>query len=736
MVFRAMLISALLITLLLLAACTSPQDAPTEGARPTSFPTSTPVQGVTPTPSPASTLPPAPTPTPTLAPTPEFQYLTEEIPPCTPIQGSSVDPCEPDARIETGVGGMASGPVLDDEPLAVRYFLDGSSIGFIPHIVIRGTYIPDTVRCTPGNPNRDPSYEEPGGLFHSSVLLACYADVRVNAYILGSGPPRLTVQVHFHHYWEGEYREPAVERGMTLEELLEWASWAFEIILEEGPERTGEGIYGREVVLFIGPPHSQTTEVWEVFSTWDVQRMDDDTVVAIHPLKDFWRYRRPDDYQTHRSKLEMELPAFTQAVTAAHQARVTEYGGRIAPADIASRATGVELPMLVTDANQLRQFLTDTGAYSHPDGPPAQPPPIYVCNSDTAVSDPRSNRHLVHDCEALLAAKDTLRGTASLDWSTGDSIGDWEGISTGDSTGDIPTRVTKVELPNKNLSGSIPAELGDLYKLTHLDLSNNSLTGEIPEKLGLLQNLTSIKLSGNSITGCIPVGLEDVATNDLSSLNLLYCRPPAPGNFTAIATGDTSMALSWDAVSNTSKYRVEYISRGDADWNLDDDTLTDTTHTVDGLTCGREYAFRVSAYGSGTTYAAEWSDGGLAAIRRANTEECPPPVFSAPSYSFTIADDAEIGVVVGMVSATHPAGEAVSYEVIGGNGYDKFAIGASTGDITVSGALDYRADSSYTLKVEARAEGRGWARVTVSISVTPRRSDSRVNPSRAAYPRP
>ncbi len=93
MVFRAMLNSPLLITLLLLAACSSPRGASTEGAGPTSFPTSTSVQGVTPTPSPTSTLPPAPTPT--LDPTPELQYLTQEIPPCTPAPGSSVDPCEP-----------------------------------------------------------------------------------------------------------------------------------------------------------------------------------------------------------------------------------------------------------------------------------------------------------------------------------------------------------------------------------------------------------------------------------------------------------------------------------------------------------------------------------------------------------------------------------------------------------------------------------------------------------------
>ena len=33
------------------------------------------------------------------------------------------------------------------------------------------------------------------------------------------------------------------------------------------------------------------------------------------------------------------------------------------------------LPMLVTDANLLRQYYTDIGAYDQPDGPPVQPPP-------------------------------------------------------------------------------------------------------------------------------------------------------------------------------------------------------------------------------------------------------------------------------------------------------------------------------------------------------------------------
>ena len=66
------------------------------------------------------------------------------------------------------------------------------------------------------------------------------------------------------------------------------------------------------------------------------------------------------------------------------------------------------------------------------------------------------------------------------------------------------------------------------------------------------------------------------------------------------------MALSWSAVGNASRYRVEYRSGGP--WTVDDDTITGTSHTVDGLACGRTHLFWVSAYGSGTVYAAAWSE--------------------------------------------------------------------------------------------------------------------------------
>ena len=465
-------------------------------------PTSIPVTEPTPTLIPTSVPALAPTPAPT--PTPELQYLAEEIPPCTPISGSPVDPCEPDVKIQTGVlGGVGSGGIfLYDQPQTVRAFLDGSSIGSVPHIVLRGTYIPDTARCTSGNPNRVPSYIEPGYHQHS-ILFQCFADVRVNGYILGDGPDRLTVQVSFLHYWNGYYAQDAANLGMTEQELIEQFLEIFVVILEEGYGRTGAGIYGREVVLFISPGHNHATEVWEVYRTWDVQRREDGTIIAVHPHRDSWRAARPDDYQTYRSSLEMGLPAFTQAVTAAHQARVTEYGGRIAPEDIQSRAEGVDLPMLVTDANQLRQFYADTGAYDHPDGPPAQPPP--PCG--LAVPDQANNPGLMRDCMALLAAKDSLRGAAALSWSTDIAITSWDGITSGGS----PSRVTGLTLPSLNLSGSIPPELGELSGLNELFLHSNQLTGPIPPELGGLIGLQLLWLHDNQLTGAIPGQLGELS---------------------------------------------------------------------------------------------------------------------------------------------------------------------------------------------------------------------------------
>ena len=332
--------------------------------------------------------------------------------------------------------------------------------------------------------------------------------------------------------------------------------------------------------------------------------------------------------------------------------------------------------------------------------------------SQGAVANPSANPDLVTDCEALLELKNTLRGTATLNWNATSTISTWDGVTTGGT----PSRVTRLELANEGLDGSIPGDLGRLSGLTHLDLSRNSLTGEIPGGLGSLSNLAVLRLSGNSLSGCIPLALMSVATNDLSSLDLPYCRPPAPGHLSAGTAGETSIPLSWNTVPNTNRYRVEYRTATSAEWTVDIDNATSTSHTVDELACGTDYRFRVSAHGSGTVYEAEWSEPS-GAIPGA-TSECRTPTFGASSYSFGVREDAATTTLVGTVSATDPNDDALTYTITAGNGDGRFGIGPTSGAITVAAALDYETTPSYTLTVEASDGDGNSDTATVDIAVT------------------
>ena len=645
----------------------------------------------------------------------EAEYLTHDILPCTQLPGSEIEPCDPNASVYWGqqAGGVGTRGPLGDSPLPMSHFFDGS-ISYRPSIVLRGTFLPGTVRCITGIANREPGYVESGGLFEDSLVMECYADVRVNSYIVGSGPTKLALMVSYFHYFEGDFKDFLGPDTTTAKEGLSFMRVLLEDSLVNGSSPGQTGPLGREAILFIGPSHNHETEKWEVFGVWEMEVRDDGTVIAVHPNRDLWKHDATE-FETHRSKLEMTLEDFTAAARAAHQALVTANGGRIAPADIDGLKPNATLPMIETNANRITQFYTNAGAYQHPDGPPKTPEPAYACAGGSAVSSGRENVMLIQHCEALLDGKDILRGTASLNWSKTVAMTAWDGITTA-TVGDIVLkRLTKVEPPNKSLSGSIPAEFGNLLWLTHLDLSGNSLTGEIPAALSNLTRLQVLKLSGNSLTGCIPVMLKDVATNDLASLNLPYCQPPAPGSLRLGTVGETSVGLSWDAVSGASKYRVLQAAKYDLNWTIGDDDITATSHTVERLKCGTEHDFRVSAYGSGTTYAAAW--GGWSPVTSAPTTACVTPVFAEKSYSFMVAENSATGTAVGTVSATDPNGDILSYSITGGDPDDAFVIDSATGAITVSGSLDHETTASYELTVQA-TDGTNTAEVEVSITVT------------------
>ena len=161
----------------------------------------------------------------------------------------------------------------------------------------------------------------------------------------------------------------------------------------------------------------------------------------------------------------------------------------------------------------------------------AKLPSLSECSD--AVPSAASNPGLVADCEALLAARDTLAGSGTLNWSGSTAIAAWDGVTLSGS----PLRVTSLVLSDSQLTGTIPPELGNLNNLERLNLTRNQLTGDIPPELSLLTNLQLLALGGNQLTGPIPTWLVNI-----TNLEELYlwgnqftgAIPPELGNLPSL----------------------------------------------------------------------------------------------------------------------------------------------------------------------------------------------------------
>ena len=106
----------------------------------------------------------------------------------------------------------------------------------------------------------------------------------------------------------------------------------------------------------------------------------------------------------------------------------------------------------------------------------------------------------------------------SATWLSDRPIREWYGV-----VNDASGHVTGLFLHRNQLTGEIPAELGNLTNLARLRLDGNRLTGTIPAELGRLTNLTVLYLSGNPLTGCVPASLRDVEDTDFAQLGLTFC---------------------------------------------------------------------------------------------------------------------------------------------------------------------------------------------------------------------
>ena len=97
-----------------------------------------------------------------------------------------------------------------------------------------------------------------------------------------------------------------------------------------------------------------------------------------------------------------------------------------------------------------------------------------------------------------------------------------------------------------------------------------------------------------------------------------------------------------------------------------------------------------------------------------------PPVFAGNSAALSVNEDAAVGANMGSpLTASDADNDTLTYAIAGS---DAFTINASTGQITVAGALDYERQASYNLTVSVsdgkNADGEVDPSVDVSISVT------------------
>ena len=123
----------------------------------------------------------------------------------------------------------------------------------------------------------------------------------------------------------------------------------------------------------------------------------------------------------------------------------------------------------------------------------------------------------VFDRNVLIALYNATDGTnwkSSTNWLTDEPLESWYGVAV-----NTEGRVDSLILEENDLSGTLPASLGNLTDLQMLDLSDNVLSGNIPSEVGDLTSLLTLDLSNNMLSGEIPfavLSLPNLQTLDLS----------------------------------------------------------------------------------------------------------------------------------------------------------------------------------------------------------------------------
>ena len=282
------------------------------------------------------------------------KYLQGTVPPCVKDNETDSDPCRPfPAGIDIPPNGTSIRlPEIEYsiyEWISTKYDRSERPETAV-HVLIRGMMVPQSTRCKTSYPATVPYYVITDSTnWEGWMWLYCFIDFAVHDYIVGDGPPILTMVGGGTNYHDVQYPVNAAWLEKQSEEVKDHIAFRYS---------------GREMILGIAPYGHDSVETWGAMYRMYLQRDKMGRVIVVSPIRPFYG-TNPTPEQLAR--LEYPLADFEREAAAALNKFKTETGGRI----------GIDssLPTLITDANDLHSYyVNELRAYENLTATPAPPP--------------------------------------------------------------------------------------------------------------------------------------------------------------------------------------------------------------------------------------------------------------------------------------------------------------------------------------------------------------------------